>query len=226
LDNPAGLAEIRGTFFGLYCSNQFHLAELSTVASSVSFPTRTGNYSISYLTFGYSSFRQSQASLSYGKSMGKWIRAGIGVHYLSIRQGAGYQHLFALVPSVGLQLIPMKGITFGAKIFNPASQRFIPSGYQDVPAFFQAGIGYSMGDEVLICAEARKTAGEEVSYYGGAEITLQQIFLIRFGVSSGKMPGFSFGVGYRKNHMSLDLAATRHPLLGFSSGVGLGYAIK
>jgi hypothetical protein len=226
LNNPAGLAGINTSCFGLYYENYFGIPELGMGAFSCGIPARTGAYGISFMSFGYSLFRQSQASLSYGKAFGKNLRAGIGLHYLVIGQPVDYGNLFALVPSLGIQMLPVSGLTLGIYVFNPAGQQYVPSGYLNIPAIFRTGVGYTLGREVLLCAEIEKISKEKAKYYGGVEITLQKVVFIRFGVTSGRFPGFSFGIGYRNRHMSIDMAITRHPVLGFSPALGLSYAIK
>lgn len=226
INNPAGLAGIKAISFGLFYENYFELPELGMGAFSFGIPTKTGNYGISFITFGYALFRQGQASLSYGKAFGNKFRAGIGLHYLIICQPADYGNLYALVPSLGIQLLPLNGITFGVQVFNPAGQQYIPSGYQDIPSGFRAGAGYKLGNEVLFCAEAEKIIKEKATYYGGFEIILQKMLLVRFGVSPGQFSEFSFGIGLRSQHLTIDLAATRHPVMGFSPAIGLTYVMK
>jgi hypothetical protein len=226
INNPAGLAGITATSFGLNYENHFELPELGMGAFSIGISTKTGNFGISYMTFGYSSFHQGEASLSYGKAFGKKFRAGIGLHYLLICQPADYGNLYTFLPSLGIQLLPLKGITLGVQVFNPAGQQYIPSGYLDIPSGFRAGAGYTLGNEVLLCAEVEKILKDKASYYGGFEIALQKMLLVRFGVSFGLFPQFSFGIGLQCRHLTIDLAAARHPVMGYSPAIGLSYAMK
>lgn len=225
LDNPAGLAGISSTSFGLCYTNYFQIPELGLGAVSCGIPTKTGNYGLSFMTFGSALFRRSQASLSYGRSFGEKIRAGIGLHYSLISQPAGYGNLFSLIPSLGIQFLPLKWMTFGIHVFNPAGQQYIPTGYQHIPAGFHTGIGLTMGNEVLLCLEVEKILKEKARYYGGFEIILQKEVPLRFGISSGEFTEFSFGIGFRSRQLNFDLAATRHPILGFSPTLGLTYSI-
>ena len=68
------------------------------------------------------------------KPLGKKIRAGIGMHYLMIHQPDGYGNLYAVVPSLGIQFLPVTGLTVGFHVFNPAGQQYIPAGYIEIPA--------------------------------------------------------------------------------------------
>jgi hypothetical protein len=225
MNNPAGLAGINSTSFGLYYVNYFQVPELGVGAFSICIPTKTGNYGISFMTFGYSLFRQSQSSLSYGKTCGNKFRAGIGLHYLLISQPADFGNLFALIPSLGVQFLPLNGMTVGIHVFNPAGQQYNPSGHQCIPACLLAGAGYALGNEVLLCAEVEKIIKQKAKYYSGFEIILQKMLLLRFGISSGEFQRFSFGIGYRGQHINIDMAVSKHPVLGFSPSVGISYVM-
>lgn len=221
LENPAGLAGLRKNTFGICYSNNYMVSQLGTGAASCGITTRSGNYGVSLLSFGYSSFRQSMASLCYGKKLGKKLRAGIGIRGLLISQPAGYGNLYAVIPSLGLQVIPVERITFGIHAYNPAGQEYIPSGYLEIPAGWQAGVGINFGEEVLLCFQAEKNRHEQLLCYGGFEIFLHEKIPVRFGLSSGTQTELSFGIGFRSSGLQIDLAATRHPAMGFSPSIGL-----
>lgn len=225
LENPAGLADLRKTTFGTCYSNNYLVSQLGTGAASCGLVTPVGNYGISILSFGTSSFRQSMVSLCYGRNLGKKLRAGMGIHYLRIWQAAGYGNLYTVIPSLGLQVIPVERITFGFHVYNPARQEYIPSGYLEIPAGWQAGVGMNFGKEILLCIQAEKNRNEHLVAYGGFEIMLHDKIPVRFGLTSGIQIELSFGIGFRSHRFQVDLAATRHPVLGFSPAIGLACAI-
>lgn len=225
LENPAGLAGLHKTTFGICYSNTYLVSQLGTGAATCGITTKSGNYGISLVSFGYSSFRQSLASLGYGRNLGKKLRAGIGIHGLLISQAAGYGNLYAVIPSLGLQFIPVERLTFGIHAYNPAGQEYIPAGYLEIPAGWQAGVGIRFGKEVLLCFEAEKNRKEHLNCYGGFEILIHEKIPVRFGLSSGTKTELSFGIGFRSHRLQVDLAATRHPVLGFSPAIGLACSI-
>ncbi len=224
LENPAGLAGLNNTTFGICYSNNYLISQLGTGAASCGIRTASGNYGISIMSFGYASFRQSMASLSFGRNLGKKLRAGIGIHGMLISQAAGYGNLYAVIPSLGLQIIPVERITFGVHVYNPADQEYAPAGYLKIPAGWQAGVGIQFGKEVLLCLEAEKNRHDPFVCYGGFEILLQEKIPLRFGISSGTQAELSFGIGFHSRRLQVDLAATRHPSLGFSPAIGLSYS--
>jgi hypothetical protein len=224
--NPAGLSTCHAIRFGLTCENYYMVPELIKGSFSVAVPVKNGGFGFNYSTFGNSYYGESEASLSYGRSLGGKLRAGIGFNYLMINQPEGYGNLFAFIPSAGLQVIPVKSLVVGLFVFNPARQQFNPKGNITIPLIIRAGIGCKLGDEILFCLEAEKKPEEILRLYGGMEIVFEKIITLRFGASSGKCPVYSFGMGFRFRKMVTDLAVSRHPVLGFSPGLTIGYSIK
>lgn len=226
LGNPAGLTSLTGASFGICYENYYLISDLGLGAFSVALPTKTGTFGFGFTTFGYSSYRESRVTLSYGKAFGRKLMAGISLNYMTIHQPNDCGNLNALVPALGIQVLPIPELTLGLQVFNPASQHYVPEGYLVVPQIFQAGLGYKLGDELLVCFEADKTAREKIICSGGVEITLRKQFLIRMGISSSETRKFSFGVGYRSRLITLDLAFAKHPLLGFNPAAGISFRIK
>jgi hypothetical protein len=225
MNNPAGLPGIKDICFGLSYENSFIIPELGTSAFSCIIPTLTGNFGFTLASFGYSMFQTSQASLSYGKAFGNKFRAGIGLHYLYIHQPENCGSLFAFIPSAGIQILPSKRLVVGLHVFNPAHQQYNPEGYLDIPVDITAGAAYNLGDEVIWCTGAQKSSGEKIRIFSGFEVALQNFFLIRFGFQSGAYPELSFGLGFKSHHLNVDLALTRHPVLGINPALGITYII-
>jgi hypothetical protein len=195
--------------------------ELGQGAFSIGLPAITGAFSLDYTSLGNSCYRENQVCLSFGKNLGNLLRAGIGLHCLMVRQPAGFENLSALSPSLGLQVMPVNGLTIGFRVFNPAAQNYRPAGHLHLPVIIQAGLGYKLGEEVMVCFEAEKEDHEKIRYCGGIEINCKNSLIARFGISSGVYPCYSFGLGFQLRSLRIDLAAIRHPVLGFSPVITL-----
>ena len=221
LNNPAGLAALTGASFGLSYENYFQLPELGLASFSCGIPTKSGNFGLGIQSFGYSGLRQNQASLAYGRYFGKRLSTGIGLHWLTINQPAGYTDLFAIVPSLGIRLIPFENIVIGMSVMNPARQNYRPSRYKTIPAGILAGMGYQLGDEVWICIETEKRSGQQARYSAGIEVALQKIIRFRFGIAPSGDPAYSFGVGYHYKKLSVDASFMHYSVPGFSTAFGL-----
>ena len=224
--NPCGLAGINKASLGIYYANYFQVSELGMGSLYGYIPTRSGNFGFSFVSSGYTLLRQNMTTLAYGKKLGKNISAGIGLHYVRIVQPAGYPNLYALVPSMGFQFLVARGLVAGVSLFNPLRQEYYPSGFSAIPLEFCAGASYSPDKAILFCVDAVQISGEKMKFKTGTEIALNKILMIRLGLSTGRWPEISFGIGCLHRQMNLDLAVTRHPVLGFSPAAGLSYAFK
>ena len=224
--NPSGMAAVRNPVCGIAYTNCFGIPELGYGAFVLGLPTRTGSFGVGYSAFGYSSFRKSRAVLAYGVSLTQKIRAGAGMHFLMLQQPGEYPDHFTIVPSLGMQWIPVKNLVLGAEIFNPARQKYTPAPHPAVYSAFRAGAGYSLGGEVDICLETEKQTGEPYCFFGGTEVTVKKSFVFRIGLYFAGEHGYSFGTGFRGKHLQIDLASKSHPVLGFSTSATLSYAIK
>jgi hypothetical protein len=224
MGNPAGLAALTGYSFSMHYANYFLVPELGSEAFSIGMPSMTGTLGIDYAGTGNSFYHESQLCLSYGRTFGQKFRAGIGLHYLMVRQPDGFGNLSVVTPSLGFQALPLTGLTIGFQLFNPAGQNYGPEGYLQLPVIIQTGLGYKLGNEVLVCFEVEKKSDERIKYCGGIEIDLQKSLVARFGISSGVFPGYSFGLGFHLRSLMIDLAASHHPVLGFSPAVTISFA--
>lgn len=223
IGNQAGLAAITSPSFSIHYENYFLVPALGTGAFSICMPTRSGTFGFCFSNYGYASYRENQLCLSIGKAFGYRFRAGIGLHYLTVHQPSDMGNLSALVPALGIQALLLPDLTIGLQVFNPACQHYVPAGYLNLPVTGQAGLGYQLGQEVLICFEAEKQAHEKLQYRGGIEINLEQKLIARFGIYSGEYPGYSFGIAFHSRLLFIDLAASRHPVLGFSPAISLSF---
>jgi hypothetical protein len=226
MGNPAGLATVGSACIGISYMNLYQIPELGMGAISLTVPTKSGNYSLIYTTFGSSSCSLNHATLSYGKVLGEKLHAGVGLNYFVIHQSSGFGNLFALVPSIGIQWQLFQPVILGLYVFNPAGQSYIPSGHLGIPAVIHAGIGYAFGKEVTVCFEVEKKSNEKLKYQGGIEITFEKMIVMRLGMTSGMYPCCSFGMGFSFGHTVIDIAAIRQPVLGFSPVLTLNYHFR
>jgi hypothetical protein len=223
IGNPAGLAALEQLSFSLFYENYYLLPETGLGAFTLSKPTKTGTFGLNCSTFGYSLYRESRIGLSFGKTLGRKIRAGIGLHYLKVRQDADYGNLSALVPSLGIQVLPLQNLIFGLQVFNPAGQQYVPSGFLAIPVEVHTGFGCRLGKEFFISAEAEKRSREQLTCRGGIEINLKQQLIFRFGIASGVFPEYSFGLGLIFQSVTIDIAAVHHPVLGFNPSLTFSF---
>jgi hypothetical protein len=217
--NPAALAFLERSCIHLQAENPWCVSELSAGAFSICLPVRAGTFALSFSRYGYEAFHESQAGLSFGKSLGKKVKAGVNLDYRSIKQYADNGSLYAIIPSFGIQVLPVSGIVVGLQVSNPAGQDYYPHGHMKYPALVKVGLAYQPDPEILLCFDMNSESGCKPVYCGGIEYNFDKQFTFRLGLSSSRCTQYSLGIGYLGKHLKTDFAVSHHPVLGFSPAI-------
>jgi hypothetical protein len=219
--NPAALAFLEKPCINLHAESPYCISELASRSFSFSIPVRAGTFALSLSRYGYEGYHEGQAGLSFGKSLGNRVKAGISVDFNSIRQYAGYGNLYSIIPSAGIQVLPLKGVAIGLQVSNPAGQGYYPGGYLKYPALIKVGLAYQPDPEILFCFDLHKESGYKPVYCGGLEYIFERQLAFRLGLSSSRCMQYSLGIGYLGRHVKTDFAVSHHPVLGFSPAITL-----
>jgi hypothetical protein len=217
--NPAALAYLERPCIHLQAENPWCIPELATVSFSLCMPVRAGTFGLTLSRYGYAAFHENQAGLSFGKSLGKKVTAGISLDYRNVKQYADYGSLYAIIPSFGIQVLPLSCLTVGLHVSNPAGQGYYPHGYLKFPALFKIGLAYQPEPDILFCFELNSESGYKPVYCGGIEYNFEKQFMFRMGLSSSRCSQYSLGIGYSGKHLKTDFAVSHHPVLGFSQEI-------
>jgi hypothetical protein len=226
LYNPAGLAGVEQTTFGIFYQNYYRIDALGAGAIDCIIPSSWGSFGLSLFSSGYPGLHEDRFNFSYGRKLGTRLRAGIGIHGYRLNQPAGYTDLFAVVPSIGAEIIPVKNLTAGISVFNPAGQSYRPPGYSKLKRTWIASAGYHFGEEVFMMLEIQKTSGEKPNYYGIAEFKFEKSIFLRFAMSHSYVTCYSLGFGCMLKRYTFVIEATRHPVLGYSPAINLMLALE
>lgn len=219
--NQAALATLERPSYFFHCTNRFLLPELSFGTFCLSLPAKPGTFAFSGSYSGTAAFHEIQAGVLFGRSLGKFVRAGIGMHYITMGSYA-FRHSFnSVIPTFGIQVIPDKTLLLGILVFNPAFMQYVPACSRKIPVALAAGAGYHAGDNLLICIEISKETGQKPILSGGMEYLLHKLVTLRFGVAGGKYSRFSFGFGLQLSALKADLSVMHHPVLGSSPAITL-----
>jgi hypothetical protein len=219
--NPAALAFLDRTCLNLQAENPWCVSELAAGAFSFCLPVRAGTFALSFSRYGYAALYESQAGLSFGKSLGKKVKAGVNLDYRRIKQYTDYGNLSAIIPSLGIQVLPVSGIVIGLHVSNPAGQGYYPRGYMKFPTTVKAGLAYQPDPEILFCFELYSESDCRPVYCGGIEYNFEKQLTFRLGLSSSRCMQYSLGIGYLGKHLKTAIAVSHHPVLGFSPVVTL-----
>jgi hypothetical protein len=219
--NPAALAFLDRPIICLQAENPWCVSELTAGAFSVCLPVRASTFALTFSRYGYEAFHESQGGLSFGKSLGKKVKAGVNLDYRRIKQYANYGNLYAIIPSFGIQVLPASSLVLGLQVSNPAGQGYNPYGYMKFPTLVKAGLAYQPEPDILFCFELRTESECKPVYSGGIEYNFEKQFTFRLGLSSSRCTQYSLGIGYLGKHLKTDIAVSHHPVLGFSPVITL-----
>jgi len=226
MPNQAAMGILQQACFSLHAENSFFVPEMASGGMSLCLPSKTGTFGLTFNDYGYSAYQEVNTGLAFGRAFGSRFRAGIGMSYFAIRQFADYGNLHAFVTEFGIQVLPVQQLTLGFHVFNPAGQCYYPKGYRMIPTVIRAGMGYSVGHEILLCFELKKESNCKAVYCGGVEYECSKLIIFRMGFSSSVSLQYSFGLGIRKDHFRTNVSVIHHPVLGYSPAITLAYTLK
>ena len=223
-NNVAGMTGITGLAVGTDFQNGYLSSHLGTAGLAVVYPAPFGNLGLSLRYFGYSLFHQTKMSLSYARSLGKKIQAGVQLSYLQTAFGDIYGRNGTFTFGLGMQSAVTKNLTLGLYVYNPFAVKTTSDARNATPSIFRLGLAYLLAKDLLVTVEAEKTTfWHPVVLRAGVEYRFRNRFFFRTGVAtSGDV--FSFGFGWHQRKLQVDLASTMHPSLGFSPQISLNYS--
>lgn len=223
--NPAGLGLMRDYSGGVYYENRFLLKELSIRGGVIAVPVKGGTFGLCITNFGYASYSENKYNLSFAKSFGNKLSAGIAMDYLTTKITEGYGSKGVLAAEGGLQAKPLKGLTIGFHIYNPTRAKLVDYNNERIPTIMRFGGDYSFSDKVILAVETEKDISQKAIFKAGIEYKVVKEFYLRVGIATNPTLS-SFGFGLNLKNMKIDFSATYHQVLGFSPQIGLSYIIK
>jgi hypothetical protein len=224
--NPANLAGTDKALFGIYCRNLYRIEGLNAAAFGCAMPFGQGAFEFSAYSVGYHDVHENRFGFSYAKKLTTWLQAGIGLHLDQLNQPEGYTDLYAVVPSVGIRLFPLKNMVTGISVFNPANQSYTPKGYARLPSRYSFTAGYQFGEEFFIGLLTDKTTGERLHYSAVAEIVPVKKLYCSIHIHFDRMPGYSVETGYISGRLAAVFGFSYQPVGGWSPSLNLMYSVR
>ncbi len=221
-NNQGGLGFLNSPTVGFYFENRFHVKEFSTQAGMLAMPFKPGTLAVSYRFFGFSRYYESKFGLAYGRKFTKRFSAGVQVNYLQTHIAEGYGNNNAVAAEIGLLAQPIDHFYIGAHVFNPTMTKHHALPEERIPTVFRLGLSYSFEGKATILFETEKDIILKPAFKGGIEIQAVDNLFLRGGYSS-VYEQYSFGLGYKYSKIVVDLAFSRHYVLGFTPSVSVGY---
>lgn len=224
--NQAGLALVEHPAIGLAYENRFGLGEVSSKSLLAIWPTKFGVLGATTNYFGYRLYNELKAGLLYARSFGPYLQIGVQLDYLQTSIAEGYGSSSRLTFELGIQSRVSETITLGAWVYNPIKVKLSGAHNESIASIFKLGLGWNISSRFLATVESEKnTNTPALSIRAGAEYNIKERFYIRLGMSNNR-DLFSMGFGFNYKAMQIDIAASSHESLGFSTELSLIFQFK
>jgi len=180
-----------------------------------------GTSSLTFYNQGNEWFRFNKIALGYAHKI-NFVRLGVQLHYLQTTiEELGTRQTACLEFGGIAELIPNK-IVFGANIFNLNQAK---TEGELIPVAMKTGLSYRVETKVVLNAEIEKDLLYKPTIKFGLEYTVMKNLKIRTGIKTKPYLHF-FGLGFQDVRIQIDYAMSRHPHLGYSHELSLGYRLN
>jgi len=225
-NNQAGLATENYWAAGFAYDSYLGIDKnLSLKSGGILIPTNGGTFGLSLNYFGYSAYNEQKIGLAYGKSLGKFISAGLQIDYLSVSIGNDYGQASAITFELGIIAKLSDNWQIASHIYNPFMVKLGKINPEIIPAVFKLATAYKIDDAILLLAEYEQQSNIAGIIKFGIEYQLIEQFFVRAGLSTNP-DIFSFGIGLKMNAFNLDFGTSYHQVLGFSPKAAMYYRFK
>lgn len=220
--NQAALASLQNISVGVAFQNSFFVKELSTKSISFVLPVKYLVFGVNYYYFGYNKLNENKIGLSFAKKLGKKISFGGQIDYFFTHIDGEYENKATAVGELGVIAEPINNLFIAAHVFNVWNTQFSSYENQYMPNITKIGISYMLQNQSTLNIEVEKEVDEELIVKTGAEIYLIDKLVLRAGVA-GKPLSYSFGLGYSYKPLQLNIAFSKHHILGYSPFISVVY---
>lgn len=219
--NPAGWSQLGAFAAGINVAELYGLDELRLGAVQASFGLRKASVIAGARTLGYEDYRETALTAGLGRSF-RWgtyrpLHAGVRLrfHHAAVRS---YGSAAAYAATAGVIVPIAQGTDLGLAAENLIV--FTRSLGTELPRRLHAGLSISAGSLTLL-AGASKDVRTPLASRFGIEAHPTDAFSLRLGYSL-EPPRFAGGIGLRLLPLTIDLAAERHFVLGWTPSCSVG----
>jgi hypothetical protein len=221
LVNPSLLAEETHRKAAFSIIENFGVKELTKLSVAILYPNPWLPATLHVETFGFHAYRETLLKGAVGRKLGTAWDLGIAFRYAVLQTELFDEQGACLAADVGLRFAPQERFSLALALTNIVA---VPSGQgahtmASAQWFAEAGMEWKIVDKLRLLGAFGK--GRYTS--SGGNIGLEYAFDERFRVSGGirSSPWLTaIGAAYQGSLFVIDIAATVHPILGMSWGVG------
>lgn len=208
----------------LQYSNKYSLKELSLFSGIINMPNRYLNVGISVSRYGLDAYHETLCAINIYRRLSSRIGLGIRVNYFNLHYSVKESNSWAITTDIGLMVTPFDNFYTSLLIINPLQTGLkMSKEKENISSIFITGLCYKVNEQFLLTAEVEKGIKLPALYKVGFEYTPISQLSIRLGMFAAPFTP-SFGVGIQVKPFKLDVAFSKHPVLGFHSCCGLSFA--
>lgn len=221
--NQAGLAFLEKPEVALSYNARYQIQELSLGFMGAALPTRLGTFGLAARHFGFDLFQQTKVGLSYARSFGSRLAAGVqlSLEQTAVSEGSSGTALFA---EVGLLAKASDEVTIGVQVVNPTRSFLEVETRERLPTVLNLGFNYHFREDARLSFQVRAMAEYQERYGLGAEWPLLEWLTVRAGAAlqhADLMPSAGLGISWK--NLGVDAAWQQHPILGSDLTYALRY---
>jgi hypothetical protein len=218
--NQAGLGFVEYPWVGVHHENRFITPGLNFSAIGAILPVWIGSLGVSVKHLGFSQFGQTKFGLAYGMKLAPTLSAGVQLSAHHVFLAGEYGSALVLSAEAGIIYSPTDRINVGFHIVNPTRSKLLEE--QRIPTLLNIGVAYQISEMVLVTSGVEKSIDDPFSFKAGVEFMPIKNLAFRTGMASNPSL-ISFGVGYQVASLQIDMAFTRHEILGYTPHFSIAY---
>jgi hypothetical protein len=222
--NQAGLGLITQYSIGIYSDRKFLNASINNFNAALALPIseKIGSFGLSANYYGYKYYNETKLGLAYARKFGKKLSIGIQVDFLRMMiYENGNQSFFTF--EIGMLYKPWKVLTIGVHVYNPIPYKVEKVYNERLPTIIKLGLAYEPSAKVLLVAEYEQDIHYKPQFKTGIEYRPIKYISLRTGVQSTPFSA-NLGLGLNIKGLSIDLASSYHPVLGFTPQAAIIYS--
>lgn len=217
--NPAGLSDMDQAAAAVFGEQRFLLAELTILNAGIALPTKSGVFGLQIQQFGLDEYTEQKIGLAYARALSERFSLGAKIDILNTRIPE-YGSQMTLTFELGIQSQLSKKLSVAAQVYSPLEVS-VSEDYT-LPSVFNLGMAYESSEKLWLTLEAEKDIDHPVAVKAGLEYFATDNFSLRFGGGTGPTI-ISFGLGYQKKNLSIDVASIYHQDLGMMPALSAVY---
>lgn len=225
VNNPAGIAWIRGPEAGISFENRYMLAQINRQHLVVGVPFKPFVMGISLSNYGNKLYREVMAGLVFSRKFGRQFAAGVKFDWIHLSAGTEYGSKNLVTFEIGLIFKPTGPVSFGLHIVNPVPVRITENLHDYLSTSFNTGLKWDISEKLLLTAEAEKVVQHPLTIRIGTGYKVLNIFEIRAGITTHPW-AFTFGAGFAAGKIHIDLSTGYQRSLGFSPAASISYRLN